>query len=219
MNKVTVYASYIDNKDHPDKYYYLLEYMPDDKRELITKGVNYQDKLRYLKSEWLIRSIIKKYYNINFPDIKFTYNAYGKPYYLSVKDFYFNKSHSGQYVVCAISNNEIGIDIEHIKLINFNKISQYFSNEEYVSLENKHINKKLSYFYDLWTLKESFMKMTGKGTAIPLDTFSINIDNSVITVDQNIIEYCYFKQYLINPEYSLSVCSKTNNFADSIIII
>ena len=46
--------------------------------------------------------------------LKFEKNQYGKPYLSEHPDFYFNISHSGEYVLCAIDNNPIGVDIEEV---------------------------------------------------------------------------------------------------------
>ena len=34
-------------------------------------------------------------------------------------------------------------------------------------------DEKINYFYDLWTLKESYIKTIGKGLYTPLNSFSI----------------------------------------------
>lgn len=54
-----------------------------------------------------------------------TYNKYGKPY---LKNFYFNISHSGRWVVLACANEDVGIDIEKIQeeIV----VESFFSEEE-----------------------------------------------------------------------------------------
>lgn len=62
----------------------------------------------------MIRSIICKRYKISNQDIKYNYNKYGKPDWIGDRCFYFNISHSGDWIVCIVGNNSVGIDIEHM---------------------------------------------------------------------------------------------------------
>ena len=65
------------------------------------------DKLRCLGAGLLIE-LIKKKYNINSNPV---IDKFGKPYFEN-SDIYFNISHSGNYVVAAVSEHEIGVDIQ-----------------------------------------------------------------------------------------------------------
>ncbi|MEX1029766.1 MAG: 4'-phosphopantetheinyl transferase superfamily protein [Paenibacillaceae bacterium] len=42
----------------------------------------------------------------------------------------------------------------------------FFSFDENKDLLDKPPNQRLAYFYDLWTLKESFIKAVGKGSML-----------------------------------------------------
>lgn len=55
-------------------------------------------------------------------DIKLTAN--NKPEYAD-KNIHFNLSHTGDYVVCAISENAVGVDIEHTRK-NYLKVARRF---------------------------------------------------------------------------------------------
>ena len=46
--------------------------------------------------------------------IQFGYNNYQKPYLKDYPDIHFNGSHSGEYLVCALSDVPVGIDIQKI---------------------------------------------------------------------------------------------------------
>jgi len=45
----------------------------------------------------------------------------------------------------------------------------YFSKSELAYLLNCPIDKQKNCFYDIWTLKEAFVKSTGKGLSFPLN--------------------------------------------------
>lgn len=120
----------------------------------------YKNKINKTNSNQIIATyyLIKKYVMKNSKH-KISFNKYGKPY---IKDsINFNISHSGDYVIIALSNkNEIGVDIERIKKIKYyNRISNKFFTKEECDYINNDINK----FYKIWTRKESFYKCIGTG--------------------------------------------------------
>ena len=110
-------------------------------------------------------------------DWTFMQNKYGKPFISNegAASLYFNLSHSAGRVVLAVSRcEEIGVDIESaIKPRRIAAIAQrYFSDKEAAALLSLPENQQQSRFYDLWTLKEAYIKACGMGLAIPLQHFS-----------------------------------------------
>ena len=99
-------------------------------------------------------------------DLKFNYGRNGKPY-LQDYPFYFNLSHSGEYVFCVISGREVGVDIQQLRPVDEVRLTRrFFSEEEQKALEkcfNREEQRKL--FYRLWTRKEAYGKLTGEGIA------------------------------------------------------
>ena len=89
-----------------------------------------------------------------------------RPYFNRSIDF--NISHSGKYVVCAISASaSIGIDVEEIKDIQITDFTNEFSIEEIKSILSS--TNSLHSFYSLWTKKEAFLKAIGTGLYLPLN--------------------------------------------------
>ncbi len=76
--------------------------------------------------ELLVRTLTNKKLKIGNERIVWGKNHYGKPYLNGYPNYYFNISHSGEFVVCAISNNPVGIDIEQIKQIEYEEIAKSF---------------------------------------------------------------------------------------------
>jgi 4'-phosphopantetheinyl transferase len=85
---------------------------------------------------------------------------------------HFNISHSGRHVVCALSGSQVGIDVELIKPIQLSVADRFFSADERAKIYSAPAQDRLGLFYGIWTRKESFVKMTGKGLAYPLEAFS-----------------------------------------------
>ncbi|WP_297425322.1 4'-phosphopantetheinyl transferase superfamily protein [Clostridium sp.] len=146
----------------------------EEKARKIQSFTDKKNMIRTLVGEILIRTIIIKELRINNKCIIFEKNKYGKPYLKNYPTFNFNISYSGNYVTCAISEWPIGIDIEQIKYINYKKIAQsVFSTNEFEYITNSNVSIQLDRFYEIWTLKESFIKCCGKGLAISLKSFSV----------------------------------------------
>lgn len=152
--------------------------------ERLKKADNFKspdDKKRCLLAEVLLRKALKNFkIDIGKKPLTFKYNEYNKPYLKDFENAFFNISHSGKYVVCAVSNSEVGLDIEEIKKPNFKIAERYFSINEYKDI------KTASDFYKYWVLKESYIKYIGSGLHVPLNSFDVNdkgLDVNFIEID------------------------------------
>lgn len=188
------------------------------KRDTIERYIYKNDQLRSLLSDLLIRYIVINKFQLKNADLIFCKNAYGKPLLKNIPNFHYNISHSGKWIVCAIHSQQIGIDIEKIRYLDFNILLQSFSEHEktYFTNDGKHDISK-TFFY-VWTLKESYVKALGKGLYIPLNSFTIKnlFSDSGISVQTNYHDSnFYFKKYY-HDNYIFSVCSKVNKFPISI---
>ncbi|WP_202803537.1 4'-phosphopantetheinyl transferase family protein [Clostridium tunisiense] len=191
-----------------------------EKSYKIKKLINKKDKIRTLIGEILIRKIVIENLKINNKHIRFNKNQYGKPYLKGYPNFNFNISHSGEYVLCAIDDKPIGVDIEEIKHLEFEEIAKnFFTEKEFQYIANKDSKSKLDRFYEIWTLKESYIKFCGQGLSMPLKSFSIEIDQyeniKVISNSEN-KEYT-FKLFDIDLGYKVAVCSLNKKISNNII--
>ncbi len=142
---------------------------------------------------------------------KIAYAPYGKPFLLSHNGIKFNVSHSGDYVVCAISSTEIGIDVEKIRDINCIQIAnRFFTTEENNYLNNTQNRQNIvENFYEIWTLKESLVKAIGTGLSFGLKSFSVIKKNSVKkTIHLKNNNLYYIKNLDFTNNYKLSVCQE-----------
>jgi 4'-phosphopantetheinyl transferase len=111
------------------------------------------------------------------------FSAYNKPYFPGQTDF--NISHSGDYVVCAVSQIcRVGIDLENIHDINPEEFVRCFTNKEWAYIHGS--SRPVQTFYELWTRKEAVIKADGRGLHIPLQSFEV-IDYK--TVVENTVWY------------------------------
>lgn len=193
-----------------ERFNSLLSYVSPEKKNRINRYINPSSAQQALMSELLVRSIIHDKLHMRNSDIRFGKNEYGKPYLMGKNDFHFNLSHSGDWVVCAVSDSVVGIDVEKIKPTDYNISKRFFSQDEHEYLVCQKERQRLDTFYDLWTLKESYIKAVGKGLYMSLNDFSIVIYNGLIYLKHQIENHLFnFKQFTIDIRYKLSVCLKS----------
>jgi len=193
----------------------LLKRISKENREKCLRFKFKEDALRTLYGELMVRHVLCQKFSFTNSNIELVRNESGKPY---VKDspIHFNISHAGDFVVCAFSEREIGIDIEQKKEVDLKIAQRFFCEQEYESLLAQKSCDQLAYFYSLWTLKESYIKWLGTGLSTPLDSFYFNINaNNITCVDNNRKAMPFFKQFSLN-DYSISVCSIIDEFPDKL---
>lgn len=102
-------------------------------------------------------------------DMSYGHTDKGKPFFLNAPDIHFNISHSSSKVAVALSDREVGCDIEEISDIDLAVAERYFHRAEYEAImaENGQ-EKRWRAFFRYWTLKESYMKATGIGLSLPV---------------------------------------------------
>jgi 4'-phosphopantetheinyl transferase len=106
----------------------------------------------------------------------------GKPFFKN-SHWHFNISHSGDYVVCAVSDkNELGIDIQIHKALNISYYQRHFTENEWHNLITATDSSKA--FCRLWSQKEALMKADGRGLDIPLKTIIIESEKAT-KIDKN----------------------------------
>lgn len=114
-----------------------------------------------------VRSLISE---VRFPlALTYRYGSQGKPYF---KEFplFFSLSHSGEYVLCAVSRREVGADIQRLTSVNELKLAnRFFSEPESRVLERcESASERRRLFFGFWTRKEAWGKLTGEGVAAVL---------------------------------------------------
>lgn len=140
---------------------------------------------QYLVSRALLRSVLSIYYNHIAPETWiFSRDFYGKP---SIANrnvdrlLQFNLSYTSGMVVLAVTSGcSIGVDIEAIKEdANVLSLAERYFRQSEVNLIKSSINvQQYERFYELWTLKEAYIKAKGKGLSIPLDSFSFSFSRN-----------------------------------------
>ncbi|MBN1040258.1 4-phosphopantetheinyl transferase [Clostridium botulinum] len=191
-----------------------------EKSHKIKKFIDKKDKIRTLIGEVLIRTIIIEKLKLANNYIIFNKNQYGKPYLEGYPDFNFNISHSGDYVLCAIDDKPIGIDVEEVKYIEYEEIAKnFFTTKESKYIVNQDLKFQLDRFYEIWNLKESYIKCCGQGLSIPLKSFSIELEEygNIKVVSKNEYKKHILKLFDIELGYKVAVCSLNKEISNNIV--
>jgi 4'-phosphopantetheinyl transferase len=124
---------------------------------------------------------------------------------------HFNLSHSGDYALLAIGDGPVGVDVEKWEPwfeAEWRALSRHsLHEEERAALEKSAApsgTPPAKFFFDLWTLKESYMKMLGKGLALAPSSFAVKIEGlrARVTTDPR----ARLRVYGLEG-YSVSLCS------------
>lgn len=96
-----------------------------------------------------------------FESFHLMYGEQGKPYFSDIRNFFFNISHSGDYLILALSRLEIGVDIEQIRKELPRFPEKMLSSIDFSFWQKQVDSEKIRCFFELWTRKESYIKLSG----------------------------------------------------------
>ncbi|MCQ2796773.1 MAG: 4'-phosphopantetheinyl transferase superfamily protein [Bacilli bacterium] len=157
------------NEKRYEQYYAL---MPKKRQEKINKYINQEDKIRSVASFFLLIKLLEDN-KIKYTDESFLIDENGKPY-LKGNPVYFNISHRGKYVMAAISASPIGVDVEFMKRgVDVHELGDKVFNANEINEFHHAMNKRV-FFYQIWTLKESYLKCIGKGLSIAMPSLDFS---------------------------------------------
>lgn len=140
-----------------------------------------KDRRRYLVTRALVRSVLSRYAGVRPQDWTFSTGPHGRPAISAphpVPPLEFNISHSADVVMLGVtSDRTLGIDVENIETreADIDGLDRYFAPQESAALLSLPTLARRRRFFDLWTLKESYIKARGMGLAIPLDRFRFEL--------------------------------------------
>ncbi len=162
-------------------------------------------------------------YDLEERSMEYDAGQNGKPYLRYYPKLHFSLSHSGDYAICSFGNQEIGNDIEKIKSGRIRVAQRFFAEAEKEWLAKASTEEeKDRRMFRLWTMKESFLKVTGLGMSLALDDFLFTIsEEESIQIEQQITDKQYYMKEYVLPtaernDYCISVCSEENDFSGSL---
>ncbi|EHQ27352.1 4'-phosphopantetheinyl transferase family protein [Mucilaginibacter paludis] len=173
-----------------------------------------QDKQRFIIAHAYLRILLGKYMCISPKDILLETGDNGKPIMKSVEEkvLHFNISHSGDYVLIAISDSETGVDVEKTnKEMHFDEVMDISFSKAEIAFVKTSGNPTLS-FYRLWTRKEALLKATAQGIDdhlkfIPALNGSHNVSNDIMASPKN----WQVSSFVVDKDYTAAVAYNNSN--------
>lgn len=204
--KSSLYAASVLPLKDTELYHLAYNTASVERRQKVDKYRFEKDRYLSLGADMLMRYILHEA-NIAYEHVNIKTNAFGKPYFEDI-NLNFNISHSGDWVICAISDSEVGCDIEKIQSADLKIAKQFFCADEYLHISQQaSVTERERLFYRYWTLKESFIKATGKGMNIPLNAFHIELSENICIKQFEDQRKYSFTEFNDVPGYCCAVCS------------
>ncbi|MFW1922913.1 4'-phosphopantetheinyl transferase family protein [Acinetobacter geminorum] len=170
----------------------------------------------FLISRVLVKTVLADKLGISPHEVNIQLHPNGKPFVEGSKAVYFNLSHSANIIVLAVTEaGEIGIDVERLdREFEWRRVDSVLASSEIEWIkQNELIDPSTVYqrFFQIWTLKESYIKCTGEGMSRHLKKLNFHVLAEHIefldsTRDIQKTEEYYFQSYVYDHNFIFSIC-------------
>lgn len=206
-----IYTYYIDVTQFEDETLFLEKYglLSPYRQQKITLLRHEKDKNRSLGAGVALDHALATY-GLKEKSVEYEFGEWGKPTLKYQPNIHFSLSHSGDYAICSIGDKAMGNDIELIKQGHLKVADRFFAQEEldwmYAVQDEEAVTERM---FRIWTMKEGFLKATGKGISLPLRDFTVLVDEEQdkIRVRHKFnAKYYHMKEYSEIAGYRVAVC-------------
>lgn len=207
---VHTYYVYAPSLPDPSEYPVTLSGLDEERKAKTLRYLHARDRKLSLGAGLLLKFALGRH---GITNAEILTDENGKPY---TEGLFFNLSHSYDYVVCSVSTEPVGCDVERISEGHLRIAERYFCEGETEYIFSFPEEKRSGEFFRLWTVKEAYMKLTGEGMRLSLHSFSVDVGDEITVTREGVKTDCFIKEYELGG-YRLSVCAKENEFAPEII--
>lgn len=155
--------------------------LTSDEQDACDRFLFDKDRHQYLFAHAMLRGVLSRYAPVRCADWRFAApEKYGKPRVALTLDqpLHFNLSHTDGLVACVVAREPaVGVDAEHLgRRGSLLEIARHcFAPAEVVRLEQASPEERREVFFDIWTLKEAYVKARGMGLSLPLQEFAFEL--------------------------------------------
>ncbi len=151
-----------------------------EKRAQLRRLLRREDQIRCLCADHLARAMLSEQCGIAPEALTFAREKNGKPYVSGVPVF-FNVSHSGDFVACAVDEQPVGIDIEARREVRPALANKICTGDELTFVTPAGCFDS-GRFLQLWTVKEAYLKQSGAGIRCDLRKLYV-VQNGRLVID------------------------------------
>lgn len=141
--------------------------LPEWRRAQVTAIHREQGQRLSVMAYRLLCKALREEHNIDFPP-SFAYEEGGKPFLKDHPHIHFNLSHCRAGAACAVADHPVGVDMETVRPYKDALARHALSDDEYARVAASP--DPAAAFIRLWTMKEAFAKLTGRGLRDELKT-------------------------------------------------
>ena len=180
-----VYTADISALNDPAVFEMLLGAVPEYRREKAMRFKFPGGRAQSLGVGLLLR-IACRDFGIEGADAHVVLGENGKPAFRDAPEVHFNLSHSKTRVMCVVSPYEAGCDVERVKEGRSRLAERFFKEPENAWIRSfPEGDAQDIAFCRLWTLKECYMKVTGRGMALSPDKFTLSVTSEGILLNHD----------------------------------
>jgi 4'-phosphopantetheinyl transferase len=154
--------------------------LSDDEKARADRFVFHRDRKLFTMAHALVRSALSQYADVAPRAWQFVDGTHGRPRIRGpiVDDLDFNLSHASGVAVCLVARGLVlGVDVESLaRDAPLDVADRYFAPAEVTALRRLPVEQQPRRFFELWTLKESYIKARGLGLTLPLHSFAFALD-------------------------------------------
>ena len=131
----------------------------------------------------------------------------GKPVFAAGNGPWFSLSHSGRYVLCVVSDDTVGGDVQQMRKVNLS-IARRLHPGEQNWLEAQAEEARPGEFFQLWARKEAWVKAESGERMLSL---------SETDVIHELPGWCFW-DYALSGGYRAAVCARENVLPEFILL-
>ena len=138
--------------------------LPTGRKEKVNRYKRLNDRMLSRKAYFLLMYALYKEYGFtcelaDFPELAVSDN--GKPFLPAFPEIHFNFAHTDAAIICSISKDETGVDVEIIARTSDLHFADILSPKEFEFIDASPNSN--ADFTAIWTLKEAYGKFIGSG--------------------------------------------------------
>jgi 4'-phosphopantetheinyl transferase len=152
-----------------------------DERHTNSQFMSSERRRDHLVGRALVRTTLSRYASVAAPEWIFTTGRFGRPEIVGpagAPPLRFSLTHSPGLIAVAVALNIApGLDVAYLdQRIDVETVArQYFAVAEAADLASCPAELRRRRFFEYWTLKEAYLKATGLGLSIPLNSFAMTL--------------------------------------------